>query len=106
MSEVLKKPHFFDVVMNSTSELAEGDVPGMPAGVYLNQEVIVREYAFTAAELTAKQMPFSMEVIPAIVGAFDKLSKPFQEMGVAQMTEAVIAGEEKRNNGRNDKPKN
>jgi len=96
MSEVLKKPHFFDVVMNSTSVIEEGDVPGFPAGIYLNQEVIVREYAFTPAELTAKQMPFTKVVIPAIVGAFDELSKPLQEMGMQQMADAVVADEERR----------
>ena len=87
MSEVKKKPHFFDVVMNSTSELTPEEDPLGVGGIYLNQEVIVREYAFTPQELTAKQMPFSKEVIPAITGAFDTLSAPVQELGVQEMME-------------------
>lgn len=78
--EIQKKPHYFEVVMNSCSEVNGQKV--------LNQEVIVREYANTPAELTAKQMPFSMEAIPAMLGAFDTMSKPLQEQGVVEMAEA------------------
>ena len=98
---VLKKPHYFDVVMSSTSELAEGDVEGFPAGIYLNQEVIVREYAFTPSELTAKQMPFTKEVIPAMLNAFDTMSGPLQEQGMLEMAEAFTKDNSKRQSVKN-----
>ena len=77
-----KKPHYFEVVMNSVSE-----------GV-LNQEVIlVREYAKTGAELTAKQMQFTrsatVPIVEACVKAFDEMSMPYQELGMAEMIAAV-----------------
>lgn len=100
MSEVLKKPHYFEVVMNSTSEIKEGDVEGFPAGTYLNQEVLVREYAFTPAELTAKQMPFTKKVIPSITDAFDELSMPLQQQGMMEMAEALEKDNAKRNNAK------
>lgn len=71
------KNHYFEVVMNSYSD-----------GV-LNQEVVVREYAETGAELTAKQIAFTKDVIPAIVAAFDSMSAPLQEQGFKEMVEAV-----------------
>ena len=72
----MSKPHYFEVVMNSYSDGA------------LNQEVVVREYAATGAELTAKQMAFSKAVMPAIMGAFDEMSKPMQEQGLEEIAEA------------------
>ena len=66
------KPHHFEIVMNSYSE-----------GV-LNQEVIVREYATTGAELTLKQMAMTKDVIPKIVESFDNMSMPFQEQGLVE----------------------
>ena len=66
------KPHHFEIVMNSYSE-----------GV-LNQEVIVREYATTVAELTLKQMAMTKDVIPKIVESFDNMSMPFQEQGLVE----------------------
>ena len=95
---ILKKPHYFDVVMSSTSELEDGDVEGFPAGVYLNQEVIVREYAFTPSELTAKQMPFTKIAVPAMLDAFDVLSKPLQEQGAIEMAEALTKDKDRRSN--------
>jgi hypothetical protein len=74
------KPHHFEIVMNSYSD-----------GV-LNQEVIVREYAKTGAQLTAKQMAMTKDVIPAIVASFDTLSKPYQELGAAEMIAEVGTG--------------
>ena len=100
VSEVLKKPHYFEVVMNSTSEIEEGDVEGFPAGTYLNQEVLVREYAFTPAELTAKQMPFTKKVIPSITDAFDELSMPLQQQGMMEMAEALEKDNAKRGKGK------
>lgn len=92
MSEIQKKPHYFEVVMNSVSE-----VDGVKV---LNQEVIVREYASTPSELVAKQMPFSMEAIPALVGAFDAISKPLQEQGLVEMAEALEADKPGNDKGR------
>lgn len=76
------KPHYFELVMNSYSE-----------GV-LNQEVvIVREYAKTGAQLTAKQMAFSREasvpITKAVVDAMDKMSMPYQEIGIQEMADAL-----------------
>jgi hypothetical protein len=74
----LVKPHYFELVMNSYS-----------AGV-LNQEVvIVREYAPTGAQLTAKQMAFTKSAYPAIseavIKAMDEMSLPYQELGMQEM---------------------
>jgi hypothetical protein len=74
------KPHYFELVMNSYS------------GGIMNQEiVIVREYAATGAQLTAKQMAFTRSAFPAIaqavVDAMDEMSMPFQELGLEQMAE-------------------
>ena len=85
-----KKPHYFEVVMNSVSN-----------GV-LNQEVIVvREYANTPGELTMKQMAFTKEatipIAQAVVDAMDKLSAPIQELG---MQELVGSMEEFGNSGK------
>jgi hypothetical protein len=76
------KPHYFELVMNSYSE-----------GV-LNQEVvIVREYAVNGAQLTAKQMAFTREatipIAQAVVDAMDKMSMPYQKIGLQQMIDAV-----------------
>ena len=87
--EYLKKPHFFEVVMSSTSDIPDGVLQEFPGGVYLNQELRLREYAFTAPELTNKQMQFSKTVIPAMVAAMDELSAPMQEEG-AKQAEAVF----------------
>jgi hypothetical protein len=76
-----KKPHHFEIVMNSYSD-----------GV-LNQEVIVREYANTAGELTVKQMAMTKDVIPIIVESFDKMSMPFQEQGMAELGEVFNKGQ-------------
>lgn len=81
--EIIKKPHYFEIVMNSTS-----DVDGK---IYLNQEVVVREYAFTPSELTAKQMKMSKDVIPSILSSFDEMSLPLQEEGMKQMADALEA---------------
>jgi hypothetical protein len=78
-----KKPHHFEVVMNSYS-LVDGKQ-------MLNQEVIVREYADTPSQLTAKQMELTRVVIPAIVGAFDGMSKILQDQGMVEMAEAFEA---------------
>jgi hypothetical protein len=72
------KEHYFELSLRSVSH-----------GV-LNQECpIVREYAFNAAQLTAKQMMFAKEVmIPvseACLAAMDKMSKPVQDVGNQQM---------------------
>jgi hypothetical protein len=72
----MSKPHYFEIVMNSYSD-----------GV-LNQEVVVREYANTGAELTAKQMAFAKVVMPSVLGAFDELSMPYQEQGLVEMADA------------------
>ena len=87
--DVKKKPHYFEVVMNSTSTVEKGEVEGFEAGEYLNQEVLIREYAFTPSELTAKQMPFSNKVIPVILESFDEMSKPLQEQGMLEMAQAL-----------------
>jgi hypothetical protein len=76
-----KKPHYFELVMNSYSE---GE---------LNQEVvIVREYAVNSVQLTAKQMAFTKEatvpIVQAVINAMDKMSAPLQEEGLNQMMEA------------------
>ena len=73
------KKHYFEVVMNSYSD-----------GV-LNQEVAIREYAATGAELTVKQMAVTKKVIPVLVAAFDEMSMPYQEAGLAEMAEAFEA---------------
>jgi hypothetical protein len=78
------KPHHFEIVMNSYSD-----------GV-LNQEVIVREYAKTGPQLTLKQMAMTRDVIPAIVASFDAMSKPFQEIGVAEFAADLGAGKPKK----------
>jgi hypothetical protein len=75
------KPHYFEVVMNSYS-----------AGI-LNQEcILVREYAATGAQLTAKQMAFTksaaVPITQAVVDAMDKMSAPVQEVGMQQMVDA------------------
>jgi hypothetical protein len=80
--ENLEKPHYFELVMNSYSE-----------GV-LNQEVVVvREYAPTGAQLTAKQMAFTKSAYPAIseavIKAMDELSLPYQELGMQEMLEGL-----------------
>jgi hypothetical protein len=80
MSEVFKKPHMFDIVMNSYSEV--------DGKVMLNQEVIIREYADTPSQLTAKQMEVTRVVIPSIIGAFDGMSKTLQDQGITEMAEA------------------
>jgi hypothetical protein len=78
------KPHYFEVVMNSYS-----------AGI-LNQEcILVREYAATGAQLTAKQMAFTksaaVPITQAIVDAMDEQSKPIQDIGMQQMIDAFEA---------------
>lgn len=78
------KPHYFELVMNSYSN-----------GV-LNQEVvIVREYAHSGAELTAKQMAFTrattVPIAQAVVDAMDEMSKPYQEIGMQEMVDAISA---------------
>ena len=58
---------------------------------YYEEVVIVREYAPTGAQLTAKQMAFTRSAFPAIaqavVDAMDEMSMPFQELGLEQMAE-------------------
>lgn len=76
-----KKPHYFEVCMNSYSN-----------GV-LNQEVVlVREYASTPGELTLKQMTFTKDaaapIVEAVVKAMDNQSMPYQEEGMKEMAEA------------------
>lgn len=76
----MSKPHYFELVMNSYSN---GE---------LNQEVvIVREYASTPGELTAKQMAFtksaSVKLVQAVIDAMDELSMPVQEAGMAELME-------------------
>jgi hypothetical protein len=83
--DYLKKPHFFEVVLNSTSDIPDEVLAEFPGGIYLNQELILREYAFTSPELTAKEMQFSKIVIPAMLQAMDEMSKPLQDEGEAQM---------------------
>jgi hypothetical protein len=78
--EVFKKPHMFDIVMNSYSEV--------DGKVMLNQEVIIREYADTPSQLTTKQMEVTRVVIPSIIGAFDGMSKILQDQGAVEMGEA------------------
>ena len=90
----MAKPHYFELVMNSYSE---GE---------LNQEVVlVREYADTPSELTAKQMGFSKEaavtIVQAVVDAMDKLSMPLQEEGMKEM----LAAFEEMKKGGKAKPK-
>ena len=87
MADVKKKPHHFEIVMNSYSDGA------------LNQEVIVREYANTPGELTLKQMAMTKDVIPKIVESFDKMSMPWQEQGMAEAGEVFAQG-----NGKGKKP--
>ena len=91
------KPHYFELVMNSYS------------GGIMNQEiVIVREYAPTGAQLTAKQMAFTRSAFPAIaqavVDAMDEMSMPFQELGLEQMLEYFETVEGGRKPGEGDKP--
>jgi len=81
MDVKMKKPHYFELAMNSYSD---GE---------LNQEVVlVREYAETPSELTAKQMGFSkvaaVKIVQAVVDAMDQLSMPLQEEGLKEMMEA------------------
>ena len=76
------KPHYFELVMNSYSE-----------GV-LNQEVVlVREYAVNGAQLTAKQMAFTRDatvpIAKAVVDAMDKMSMPYQQIGLQEMADAI-----------------
>jgi hypothetical protein len=83
MSEVKHKPHYFELSMRSVSN-----------GV-LNQEVpLVREYAKTPGELTAKQMQFTKSdqipvIIAAVIKIMDDMSMPLQEIGMAELIEQL-----------------
>jgi len=88
MAEIQKKPHYFELVMNSVSTNEDGEYE-------LNQECIVfREYAKTGGELTLKQMTFTKDAYADIakvcVDAMDKQSAWWQAQGVAEQ-EAVMA---------------
>jgi hypothetical protein len=72
------KPHHFELVMNSYSN-------GL-----LNQEVVlVREYANTPAQLTAKQMQFTKfaaaKIVAVCIEAMDEMSMPLQTQGFEEL---------------------
>jgi hypothetical protein len=77
-----KKPHYFELAMRSYSN---GE---------MNQEVIIlREFAKTPGELTAKQMAFTKfaagNIVGVVIDAMDEMSKPIQDMGMAEMAAAM-----------------
>ena len=81
------KPHHFTVRLEMDS-VSEG---------VLNQRVAleITEFAKTGQELTVKNMAFAREGIPEMVGgaigAFDKMSAPFQQAGMVQLLEEFEA---------------
>ena len=76
-----EKPHDFTVRMEMDS-YSDG---------VLNQKVgvFVTEYARTGEELTVKQMAFTRDGVPPMIEgaikAFDNMSQPFQQAGMAKM---------------------
>ena len=96
MSEPTMKPHYFELSMRSVSN------------GQLNQECpIVREYANTPGELCLKQMEFTKDTAEAIakivVAAMDKMSKPIQDIGAAEMVEAMKEFSAGKGNGKPNK---
>lgn len=90
------KQHHFELVMRSFSN---DD---------LNQEVVlVREYANTPAELTAKQMGFTKASGPALIAAvidgMDQLSAPLQEVGMQEMLDNFAEMQKTQGKGRGKK---
>ena len=87
--EVKHKDHYFELSLRSVSRDENGDL-------YLNQECpIVREYAKTPGELTMKQMMFTKEaavpIATVVVEAMDKMSMPFQEVGIVELAAQMEA---------------